>query len=328
MTAAGPVRCLAALLMALATLWSGAATARSGDGPTLCFIRQLNEPLRSDLADDVKLLIGWTFDVAVSARPPLPGALVDAGATVRDVPGFAGATDLRALRHRYRVLSPPLDAGNGYYGIALGALGPDGAVAAVILTNRLFRLPVIHREPIGLLSDVVTNGAMLFGVDVPALRDARIAARAAYAAARNRGVPLIIAGQSQAGGEAQYQVAFLQAAFGDEAARTAGFLTFNAAYALPAVEGLGIDGRRVAGINFSKDLDPGVGPHSLLSNRVGRQIYVHPDGSAGAVPGRSSLIAALVHPRQHFLDSFNSVSLARAVGVALAGLAPDCPSVP
>jgi hypothetical protein len=183
---------------------------------------------------------------------------------------------------------------------------------------------VILHEPAGLLSDLTTNGALLLGLDVPALGAARIAARTAFAEARTRGVPLVIAGQSQAGGEAQLQAAALQAEF-PERVDDAGFMTFNAAFSLLAINRLGLAGAQVEGVYFAKDLDPGVGPHALLANRVGRQIYIHPDGSAGRTPGDTTIVNAMLHPRQHFLDSFDTVSIERALALALAdGARPSC----
>ncbi len=65
-------------------------------------------------------------------------------------------------------------------------------------------------------------------------------------------------------------------------------------------------------MNFAKDLDPMVGPHTLLANRIGVQIYIHPDGTAGLKP-QSSYLCAVFHPREHFLDSFSGLSLGKAL---------------
>jgi hypothetical protein len=270
---------------------------------------------RSYIADDTKLLIGWAFDAAVSGTALRSGDIVDAGSTFESVLGFAGPTSLSALRRRYRVIRAPFDRGQGYYGVALGALDDTGAVRAIILLNRLFRLPVICREPIGLATDVMTNGAMLLGFKTSAIMDAEIAAQETLAEAVVRGVPLITAGQSQAGGIAQVQIAYLQQRR-RAAAVPFGFLTMNATYALPLIRRMGLSGGDVAGINFSKDLDPGVGPKAPFANRVGLQIYIHRDGTSGRVPGDVSYWLALLQPHEHFLESFDGVSLAAALAQA------------
>ncbi len=69
---------------------------------------------------------------------------------------------------------------------------------------------------------------------------------------------------------------------------------------------------------FSKDRDPGVGPKALFANRIGLQVYIHPDGSGGLSPGDGTLLDALLHPKEHFLMSFNDVSLSAALRPLLA----------
>jgi len=92
----------------------------------------------------------------------------------------------------------------------------------------------------------------------------------------------------------------------------------NAAHVLLSVKRLGLAGAEVHGVNFSKDLDPGVGPKALLANRVGFQVYIHPDGTGSRTPGDSTLADAVLHPREHLLDSFTDVSLTAALAAALA----------
>jgi hypothetical protein len=220
------------------------------------------------------------------------------------------------LKGRYRVLRPAFDRGGGYYGIEFAALDEAGATGAVLLANRLFRMPIAFEDPLGLATDVVTNGAMLTGIATAAVDDANAAADTAYADARQAGVPLITGGQSQAGGTAQLQVAYLQHRYGHDA--PAGFVTMNAAHVLLSVKRLGLAGAEVHGVNFSKDLDPGVGPKALLANRVGFQVYIHPDGTGSRTPGDSTLADAVLHPREHLLDSFTDVSLTAALAAALA----------
>ncbi len=305
-------------------LWASAhASTPSSAG--LCFVQRLPAPLRASIADDAKLLIGWAFDAA-AAKIPLKGdEIVDARSSFTAVPGFAGPTSLASLKGRYKVLHPPFDRGRGYYGIALGALDEADRVTAILLVNRLFRLPIILHEPGGLATDLVTNGAMVVGLTTEAIGDAEEAADAAHREAASRGVPLITAGQSQAGGIAQLQIAFLQKQYGMGGPTATGFMTMNAAYALLIVNRLGFAGRDVAGVNFSKDLDPGVGPHAIFANRVGSQIYIHPDGSGDLTPGDNSIFSAMLHPHEHFLESFNNVSLSSALDKVM-GSAPtgDC----
>ncbi len=302
------------LLSLLATVIVGAPALAAS--PPVCFLLALERPLRNEIADDMKLLIGWTFDAAISRARLAEGHTVDTRSTFRTVPVFAGPTSMTALRGRYQVVQP-FDAGNGYYGIAFRALDGSGAVAAVLLVNRLFRMPVALQDPAGLATDLLTNGAMLAGIATRAIIDAEAAALSARAEAERHRVPLITAGQSQAGGIAQVQVAYL---LGRDARGEVpvGFITFNAAHALRTVRRLGLAGDDVPGVNFSKDRDPGVGPKALFANRIGLQVYIHPDGSAGLSPGDGTLLDALLHPREHLLRSFNDVSLSAALRPLLA----------
>lgn len=280
----------------------------------LDFWNGLPAPVRGHLADDVKLLIGWTFDGAARHARFAASQIVDAQSTFASVRGFASPTPMQALKARYRI-ERVFDEGRGYYGIEFAALDEDGKVAAVLLLNRLFRLPIALHEPLGLLTDLVTNGAMMTGFETPALADAKAAAATAWDDAAALNVPLVIGGQSQAGGTAQLQAAFLQR---QDPGRPVGFITLNAAHALASVHRLGLAGEDVAGINFSKDLDPGFGPKALFANRIGFQVYIDRDGSGGARPGDTTIFDALLHPHQHFLESFNDVSLAAALDSALA----------
>jgi hypothetical protein len=177
-------------------------------------------------------------------------------------------------------------------------------------------MPIALEDPLGVATDLVTNGAMLTGVRTPAVEDAGTAADTAHADARQAGVPLVIGGQSQAGGTAQLQVAYLQHRYGHDA--PVGFITLNAAHVLLSVKRLGLAGSEVHGVNFSKDLDPGFGPKALFANRVGFQVYIHPDGTGSRTAGDSTLVEAMLHPREHFLDSFSDVSLTAVLQAALA----------
>jgi hypothetical protein len=178
-------------------------------------------------------------------------------------------------------------------------------------------MPIAHRDPLGLVTDVVTNGAMLAGLRTNAVADAAAAAESAYGDAASLGVPLITGGQSQAGGTAQLQAAQLQKQ--RPGGVPIGFVTLNAAHVLVSVRRLGLDGAAVDGINFSKDLDPGVGPKGRFANRVGFQVYIHRDGAGSRRPGETTLLDAVLNPREHFLDSFTAVSLTDALASALAG---------
>jgi hypothetical protein len=274
----------------------------------LCFLRRVPDGLRPHLADDVKLLLGWTFDAAAAGARLRGGEIVDAGSGFATVPGFAGPTAMGSLRGRYRVLSLPFDDGRGYYGIAFAALGQGDSVQAIVLASRLFRLLIVLQQPVGLLTDILSNLAMFTGIDSPALTDARAAAADALVHAE----ALITVGQSQAGGMAQLQIMALQAE-NPTVARRAGFITFNAAYPIRWPGRLGIDETIVEGVNFSKDLDPGFGPAGLIQNRIGIRLYVHRDGTIGSMPGDESIVNTWIHARQHFLDTFNEISLSPAL---------------
>jgi hypothetical protein len=281
----------------------------------LAFLAALPASCRGIVADEAKLLIGWTYDAAAARAALDAGEIIDATRGFRSVPGFARATALTPLRARYRVLAKPLD-GDGCYGLAFEMLDENGEAAAAILVNRLFRLSLILREPIGLATDILTNAGLIFGVTTAALDRAMAAAEAASVAARARGVPLITAGQSQAGGVAQLQIAALARERGGSGLN-AGFITISSAFAAASIERLGLQPRDLPGVNFSSDFDLGVGPHGLLPNPAGVQVYLHADGSAGLAPGRTMRLRALFHPRAHFLDSFMNLSLSDALRCAL-----------
>jgi hypothetical protein len=276
----------------------------------MTFFMALPVGSRAVLADDVKLLIGWVSEAAAMERRLDVGETVNRSSAFRSVPGFGGPTDLTALKAAYRIAMPPM-TGPGYYGLVLTMLDAAEREVAVLLINRLFRLPLILREPVGVVTDAYTTGALLFGIRTGALEAAINAVRAAYEHAQGAGIPLITFGQSMAGGLAQFQIAALRSSrAGNEG--LAGFLTFNAAHAAISIERLGLEPETIPGINFSKDRDPGVGPHSLLPNRTGLQIYVHADRTGGFTP-RGTLLAALLHPWEHFLRSFNRVCLGKII---------------
>ncbi len=58
------------------------------------------------------------------------------------------------------VMRPPFDLGHGYYGVELGALEKHGRYRSVS-PNRLFRLPILLHQPLGVATDILTNGAMI-----------------------------------------------------------------------------------------------------------------------------------------------------------------------
>ena len=241
---------------------------------------------------------------------------MDRNSSLKSVPGFAGATDLRGLSGRYRVMRAPFDLGHGYYGIEFGALTPGNGISSILLVNRLFRLPIVLHQPIGVATDVATNGAMLFGWQSRSIKDANSAALTASGDATQLDAPLLTVGQSQAGGVAQLQVAYLTAKASHRPSVT-GFVTMNAAHVDSSIRHLGLVLEAVNGINFVKDLDPGFGPHGLLPNRIGLQVYIHPDDTGSDRPGRQSAFEALEHPGEHLLSTFNRVSLARALANTL-----------
>lgn len=261
------------------------------------------------LPDDLKLLIGWATDAAAVALPLRSGDVIDRHSGLSRVPGFAAPTPVDGLSGRYRLLMPPYDA-HDYYGLTLGLLDESDSVKAVIVANRLFRLPLILQEPLGLGSDLWVNAGLILGFGTAGLDAALAHADRAWDLAARCGAPLIATGQSQAGGTAQLQAARLAGAKRPQG--RFGFVTFNANCSPASVRRLGVEPAGVPGLNFAKDLDPGVGPHALLANEVGLQVYIHADGTAGLTP-RSSYLRALFHPREHFLDSFNGISLAAAL---------------
>ena len=250
---------------------------------------------------------------------------MDRHSSLRDVPGFAEATDLKPLRGHYRVMRAPFDSGHGYYGIELGALESDGRISSVLLVNRLFRLPIVLNQPAGVATDVATNGAMFFGWQSQAIKDANSAATTASADAAKLAVPLLTVGQSQAGGVAQLQVAYLTATDHRRPPIT-GFITMNAAYVVSSIRRLGLGPDTINGINFVKDLDPGFGPHGVLPNRVGLQVYIHPDGTGSNQPGHQSALTAWGHAGEHLLSTFNQISLARALASTLHETKERCPA--
>jgi hypothetical protein len=273
---------------------------------------------RAVLADDAKRLIGWTSEAAALKKRFATGETVGRSSAFARVPGFGGATRLSALKAAYRVTMPPL-TGPGYYGLVLTMMDANEQEVAVLLINRLFRLPLILREPAGVMIDVYTTGALLFGLQTGAIEAAINAARIAHERAQEAGIPLVTCGQSMAGGLAQFQIAALRSSCGGERQGPAGFLTFNAAHASISIERLGLKPGTIPGINFSKDRDPGVGPHSLLPNRAGLQIYIHADGTGSFTP-KGAMISALLHPWEHFLRSFDRVCLGRVIAdLGLAG---------
>src|SRR5262249_14759105 len=156
------------------------------------------------------------------------------------------------------------------HGLAVEMLDGKSEVAAVILVNRMFRLSLILREPVGFATDILTNAALISGVATRALDGAVAAARVAFALARSRGLPLITAGQSQAGGVAQLQIAALLDDGGPRSSN-AGFLTISSAYAAASIERFRQRPRDLPGVNFASDHDLGVGPRGLLPNAAGVQ---------------------------------------------------------
>ncbi len=284
--------------------------------PKLAFLRALPPPAQRIVADDIKYLIGWVSEAASMSTRPMPGQIVNANSTFAKVPGLTFPTDMRWLRAAHRVYAPPFWK-SGYYGLALEMLDDGDKTIAIILVNRLFRLPLLFRDPLGVLTDVLTTGALLLGIRTTAVQAAARTAATLYEAARAKGVPLIFCGQSLAGGLAQYQAAATGCSrTGD--GPPVGFITFNAAHVAASIEGLGGHPADVPGINFSKDRDPGVGPYSLLPNRVGVQVYIHADGSGGLTPGPSSLLSAILHPWEHFLMSFAKIDLGTILSTVLS----------
>jgi hypothetical protein len=274
----------------------------------ITFFTALPPASRAVLADDVKRLIGWTSEAAAMKARLAVGETVNQSSAFASVQGFGGPTNLTPLKAAYRVAMPPL-VGPGYYGLALAMMDDGKREVALLLINRLFRLPLILREPVGVITDVITTGAMLFGVKTGAIVAAMNAVRAAHERTQVSEMPLITCGQSMAGGLAQFQIAALRSSCAGNDGPV-GFLTFNAAHAAISIERLGLKPGSIPGINFCKDRDPGVGPHSLLPNRAGLQVYIHAGGTGGFAPCGSRL-SALLHPWEHLLRSFDGVCLGK-----------------
>ena len=190
-----------------------------------------------------------------------------------------------------------------------------GASPACILSTVCFRLPIVLKQPAGVATDIATNLAMFTGVKMASLADANAAAGTVFIDAEALHDPLLTAGQSQAGGEAQLQAAYIEATHPHRSILT-GFVSLNAAPPEAAIRRLGLAPKTINGVNFVKDLDPGFGPYGVLPNEIGLQIYIHPNGTGSLTPGKASFFSALRHPRQHLLEEFNNVSLARALTAA------------
>jgi hypothetical protein len=150
-------RRLTALGRAVAAAFGPIGNSVSVETPRLAFWQLLPASARAYLADDIKLLIGWTFDAAACGASLAPSPVIDARSGFERVPGFAAPTPMQGLVGRYRVLRA-FDHGRGYYGIAFAALEGSDRAVALLLLNRLFRMPIAHRDPLGLVTDVVTNG--------------------------------------------------------------------------------------------------------------------------------------------------------------------------
>jgi len=60
--------CLAGWHFVAIELLGPIAARATGNPPRLAFWQRVPEPLQAYLADDIKLLIGWTFDAAISRR--------------------------------------------------------------------------------------------------------------------------------------------------------------------------------------------------------------------------------------------------------------------
>jgi len=282
--------------------FSATAAEQTLDRSRLEFLHRLPPENRVSFADDAKLLVGWVTDAAASDMSLHAGRIVDGNSGFSSVPGFAEATAMAGLTGRYEILAAPKET-NSYYGVLFGLLDASGAQRAIVLVNRLFRLPLLLQDPLGVVSDLGTNAGMLIGFGTSSLDTAFALANQGDQLARRLGVPFITAGQSQAGGTAQLQIASIKDSSGSR-----GFVTFNATCSSRSVLRLGADPSRVPGVNFAKDLDPLVGPHSLLANDIGQQIYLHADGSWSLTP-KSSFLRAAFHPGEHLLSSFNQVHL-------------------
>ena len=129
---------LASALFALGLLTAGAPTLAAPE-PS-CFARALPAGMRDTRLDDLKILLGWAFDVAAAHRMLAAGEEIVPSSGLSEVPGFGGATDLSALQGRYRVMRPPFDDGAGYYGIEIASLGGNGEADGLYLLNRFDRV--------------------------------------------------------------------------------------------------------------------------------------------------------------------------------------------
>src|SRR5271167_7921 len=89
---------------ALALLLIGGTAGADPPAPQLCFLKALPQDRQAPLADDVKLLIGWTFD-AYAAGYRFSGSItIDRDSTYTEVPGFAAPTPMQGLQGRYRLI--------------------------------------------------------------------------------------------------------------------------------------------------------------------------------------------------------------------------------
>ena len=166
---------LAWLVLGLASLSPATAfAAESG-----CFAQSLSRDFVSIRLDDTKFLIGWVFDAAAAHKKLAAGDIVTRNSGLSQVPGFGAITSLAWLQGRYRVMRPPFDLGKGYYGVELGSLEPDGRISNIFLINRVFRMPLLFREPAGVAADIATNAAILMGWQTASVSTAEQAAATA-----------------------------------------------------------------------------------------------------------------------------------------------------
>src|SRR5882724_1720284 len=89
-------------VIALALLGTSAGAKSAPDKS--CFARTLPTDIRDHGLDDAKLLTGWVFDAAAAHYVSQPADIVSRHSSLKEVPGFAGATDLGGLRGRYRIM--------------------------------------------------------------------------------------------------------------------------------------------------------------------------------------------------------------------------------
>src|SRR5579859_1396615 len=103
-------------------LFAGSALAEPAAASKLCFLKTLPQDRQAAIADEVKLLIGWTFD-AYAAGYRFDGSIpIDRDSGYAEVPGFAEPTSLQQLQGRYRLIRAPFDRRRGYYGMLFAAL--------------------------------------------------------------------------------------------------------------------------------------------------------------------------------------------------------------